>query len=153
VIKRCKQFLLLPAAERRWFWLCWWQFAKWHLIIQFLPYRKWKGIIFKSTHGKSGCSLQFSLTTAIQLSEMAARNHLFRINCLRRCLVQQQLLARYGYTLNLHFGVKKQHGTLKAHCWLTYQNKLVNDGEEVVSTYAELKLAEHQSQQIIHALK
>lgn len=153
MIKRCKQLLSLPAAERRWFWLCWWQFAKWHLIIQYCSYGKWKNVIFNSVYSESGRSLHIPLAKAIQLSEMAARNHIFTINCLRRCLVQQQLLARYGYSLNLHFGVKKQQGKLKAHCWLTYQNKLINDGDEVVSTYTELTLAEHQSQQIINALK
>ena len=153
MIKHVKQLLSLPAAERRWFWLCWRQFAKWHLIIQYLPYNKWKKVIFKKQDSQSECSLSFSLFRAVQLSEMAARHHIFPINCLRRCLVQQQLLARYGYSLDLHFGVKKQHDILKAHCWLTYENKLVNDGEEVVSSYTELKLAENQSQQIISALK
>lgn len=68
-------------------------------------------------------------------------------------MVQQQLLGRYGYLLEFHFGVAKEHNKLKAHCWLTYQNKLVNDGEEVVSTYTELTLAERQKQQIISSLK
>lgn len=153
MIKQLKQFALLPAAERRWFWLCWWQFAKWHLKIQYLPYHKWQANLFKSNLVESKRSLTFSLGRAIQISEMAARHHVFPINCLRRCMVQQQLLGRYGYLLEFHFGVAKEHNKLKAHCWLTYHNKLVNDGEDVVSTYTELTLAERQKQQIISSLK
>lgn len=133
--------------------MCWWQFAKWHLIIQFLPYKSWKHCIFDNSNVKSERSLTISLHRAVQLSEMAARHHVFTINCLRRCLVQQQLLAQHGYSLDLHFGVAKDQGKLKAHCWLTYNNSLVNDGEDVVCQYTELTLAENQSQQIIGALR
>ena len=84
---------------------------------------------------------------------MAARHHIFPINCLRRCVVQQQLLAQYGYDLALHFGVAKQDTRLKAHCWLTHKGQLVNDGPEVVNTYTELKLAAVQSQHILASLR
>ncbi len=84
---------------------------------------------------------------------MAARHHIFPINCLRRCVVQQQLLAQYGYDLALHFGVAKKDARLKAHCWLTYKGQLINDGPEVVNTYTELKLAGEQSQHILASLR
>lgn len=84
---------------------------------------------------------------------MAARHHVFPINCLRRCVVQQQLLAEYGFELALHFGVAKADNRLKAHCWLTLDGSLVNDGPEVINTYTELKLAGEQSQQILASLR
>ncbi|TPV53882.1 lasso peptide biosynthesis B2 protein [Aestuariibacter sp. GS-14] len=153
VFKSLSQFWALNSAQKKWFVRCWWQFAIWHIRIQYLPYHWWKMRLFNSLNNNSGRSLSFSLQDAIRLSEMAARHHVFRINCLRRCVVQQQLLAEYDYETTLHFGVAKQDSRLKAHCWLTHQGKLINDGPEVVSTYTELKLAGEQSQQILAALR
>ncbi|GGF67835.1 lasso peptide biosynthesis B2 protein [Alteromonas lipolytica] len=153
MIKPLKQFAALTKAEKRWFWRCWWLFAKWHLKIRFQPYQKWKEDIFGGDNKESERSLTLSIARAIQLSEMAARNHIFKINCLRRCLVQQQLLSQYGFKLQLHFGVAKEHNKLKAHCWLTHNGALINDSEDVVSTYTELTMAEQQTRQIIGALK
>ena len=153
MIKRFKQLRSLSREERRWFWRCWRQFAKWHLIIQYRPYDKWKNSLFDKSHGESNGSLTLSLSRAIQISEMAARNHIFHINCLRRSLVQQQLLGQQGYELKLHFGVRKEQGKLKAHCWLTENERLVNDGPEVISTYTELTLADNQTSKLIGSLR
>lgn len=153
MIKHFKKLRALTKEERRWFWQCWRQFAKWHIIIQYFPYSWWKDSIFTSKLNESKHSLTFPLSKAIQISEMAARNHVFHINCLRRCMVQQQLLGQQGYDLKLHFGVKKEQGILKAHCWLTENERLVNDGPEVISTYTELTLADQQASKLVGSLR
>ncbi|MEC8228244.1 MAG: lasso peptide biosynthesis B2 protein [Pseudomonadota bacterium] len=153
MLKSFSKYRALAPDQRRWFRRCWWQFALWHIRIQYFPYHWWKARIFSELNSESGHSLPLSLSEAIRLSEMAARHHIFPINCLRRCVVQQQFLAQYGYDLALHFGVAKQSARLKAHCWLTHKGQLINDGPEVVNTYTELKLAGEQSQHILASLR
>ena len=77
----------------------------------------------------------------IQLSEVAGRFHIRKMNCLRRCLSQQKLLAKRGLNASMHIGVFIEKGQVKAHAWLTFQGNIINDNEDVLSRYSELKIA------------
>lgn len=80
-----------------------------------------------------------SISEIIHLSEKIARHHPLYSNCLRRCMVQYELLSRYGYSVQLHIGVRfSLEKKLQAHSWLICDGQLVNDAKEVVHTYTEI---------------
>jgi hypothetical protein len=81
----------------------------------------------------------FEVNQLIQLSEKVGRHHFVKVNCLRRCLVQKSLLKRLGVPVQLVIGVKKEQQAIAAHCWLTYQNKIINDSTDTTSEYVTLQ--------------
>jgi len=131
----------------------WWLFLKWDLLVSFFHYKYWRLTFeqkpFKKAQEKEPAvkakpdnkhsqSLPHILGI-IRLSERVGRHHLRQMNCLRRCLCQQQLLATKHYNCQLHIGVKITDNNVQAHSWLSYQGALINDSEETVSQYTELE--------------
>jgi hypothetical protein len=132
----------------------WWLFLKWDLLVSFFDYKYWrltfeqkpfkKALQEKSPavqtkpDNKHDQSLPYILGI-IRLSEIVGRHHLRHMNCLRRCLCQQQLLAQQHYDCQLHIGVKITDNNLQAHSWLSYQGALINDSEELIKQYTELE--------------
>ncbi len=73
-----------------------------------------------------------------QLVDMASRNHILTITCLRRSLVAQRLLSQQGIPVELRFGVKKDGGLIQAHAWLEYQGQVIGDPEQLSKAYEPL---------------
>ena len=73
-----------------------------------------------------------------QLVDMASRNHILTITCLRRSLVAQRLLNQQGIPVELRFGVKKDSGRIQAHAWLEYQGQVIGDPEQLSQAYEPL---------------
>lgn len=73
-----------------------------------------------------------------QLVDMASRNHILTITCLRRSLVAQRLISKQGIPVELHFGVKKDNGRIQAHAWLEYQGQVIGDPEQLTQAYEPL---------------
>lgn len=116
----------------------WMLFCKWDLLISFVPYRTWRDKINQPINYRDSHAADYSeITNLIRLSEIAGRNHYRHMNCLRRCMVQKQLLASKGIDTELHFGVYKSE-RLHAHCWLTYESLLINDTNESLKKYQQL---------------
>lgn len=61
------------------------------------------------------------------------------MNCLRRCLTQQQLLKTNNYITKMHIGVALNNGKLSAHSWLSYKGQVINDTNDVTERYSALK--------------
>jgi hypothetical protein len=63
----------------------------------------------------------------------AARNHLYRMECLRQALTLKKLLGGQGIATELRFGVRKEAKQLLAHAWLEYEGQSIelshNDNE------------------------
>jgi hypothetical protein len=132
----------------------WWLFLKWDLLVSFFNYKYWR-LTFEQEPFKQAPQEKITAVQAkphdnhdkslphiqgiIRLSERVGRHHLRNMNCLRRCLCQQQLLATKHYNCQLHIGVKITDNNVQAHSWLSYQGALINDSEETVSQYTELE--------------
>ena len=117
----------------------WWVFLKWDLLISFFNYKYWPITFDKNAtiiEGNPGLSQVLDI---IRLSEKVGRHHIRKMNCLRRCLCQQQLLEKRHYICDLHIGVKVSLNGVKAHSWLTFNNMLINDSEELIKQYTELE--------------
>jgi hypothetical protein len=77
-----------------------------------------------------------------RLVDIAARNHLYPMGCLRRSLVLQRLLGRRGIATELRIGVRKEEAELQAHAWLEYAGQPVGEPGMVSMRYAALNASE-----------
>ena len=136
-----RDMLLLTEA---WLTLVWVD-----LVISFTPYRRWRHWLqlqapeLAQRDVANACAVNESMQRRaehiIRLSEVAARNHLRTMNCLRRTLAQQRLLSRRHVATRVHIGVRKSESTLEAHAWLSAQSSVLNDTADVGNRYAELQ--------------
>lgn len=123
----------------------WFTFVKWDLLISFTKYDNWRNKISLSPNindakvSLSDAKLAKQIKLIIKLSEISASFQLRKMNCLRRCLSQQQMLKKRGFSAQIHIGVCFEKEKLLAHAWLTIQDKIINDSEAVTSRYSELK--------------
>jgi hypothetical protein len=117
----------------------WWVFLKWDLLISFFSYKYWPIKFDKNETIIDGDAQLPQVLDIIRLSEKVGRHHLRKMNCLRRCLSQHQLLEKRRYPCELHIGVKITDDGVKAHSWLTYNNVLINDSKDIITEYSELE--------------
>jgi hypothetical protein len=128
----------------------WCSFMYWHLLISYIPYKWWKSKI-NSRPSTSSDKAMFEIQQLVKLAESVGRHHLVKVNCLRRCMVQKTLLNRMGINTHLILGVKKQQKIFAAHCWLTHNNKIINDSESITNEYVVLqKIDSNTSNIFIH---
>ncbi len=74
----------------------------------------------------------------VDLVDTAGRNHIVRMSCLRRTMVQKWLLNKKGISTDLRFGVRTVNGSLQAHAWLERDGKIISDPEIIRERYATL---------------
>ena len=135
----------------------WFVFVKWDLLISFTKYETWRNEIILSpnldnaTSSINDATLANQIKLIIKLSETAARFQIRKMNCLRRCLSQQQMLKKRGFSAKMHIGVRFEEEQLLAHAWLTIQGKVINDSDDVSTRYSELKV--NNEQVILNTLK
>jgi hypothetical protein len=130
--------MALPTQHKLIMCRLWGSFIYWHMLIAYLPFRCWKYQLIDTAHQLVDMPV-FEVRQLIKLSESVGRNHFIKINCLRRCMVQKALLNRMGINTELKIGVKKNQQLFAAHCWLTYQNHIINDSQTSTSEYIVLK--------------
>ena len=143
-------FILLEA---------WFAFFKWDILISFTQYGRWRSEVGNlpdvnnliTNKKNQNVHTPEQVKLIIKLSEIAGRFHIRKMNCLRRCLSQKQLLAKRGFNTCMHIGVSIEEDKLKAHAWLTLKGQVINDSEDVLNHYSELKAANKYS--ILHTLK
>ncbi|MGJ8631289.1 MAG: lasso peptide biosynthesis B2 protein [Glaciecola sp.] len=126
-------------------YLAFWGFAKWYVLVRFVPFAYWRKRLLTRClpHAIAMPKLDFtakmSARSLIDLSEKVARHHPTHVNCLRRCMVQYELLSRYGYPVQLYIGVRfTPDKSLQAHSWLLCEGLLINDAPEIVNTYTQI---------------
>lgn len=119
-----------------WAWLL---FIVWHVKIKYLPYRWWRESLTSYTDIQALPDIHLTAMEVVALIEKAGRHHFVQINCLRRCMVQKQLLHLHNINSQLSIGVKKEQGKFAAHCWLVVNNHIINDSLEETNRYVELK--------------
>jgi len=143
-------FILLEA---------WIVFFKWDLLISFTRYENWRNkmsalpdpLELNCSTAETKATVPEQVKLIIKLSEIAGRAHIRKMNCLRRCLSQQQMLLKRGLATRMHIGVNIEDEKLKAHAWLTFHGEVINDSNDVTNRYSELKAANQHS--ILNTLK
>ena len=127
--------------------LAWLMFIVWHIAISYLPYRWWRAALTRRSDIQPQANIHVRAMAIVSLSEKAARHHFVKINCLRRCMVQKQLLQLHNINSQLSIGVKKEHNKFAAHCWLVVNNHIINDSIAETSRYVELQRLQPGDQQ------
>ena len=132
-----------PAGQKlAWFLRAWFSLAKWHVTIKLRGYEAWRDDVVSPAK-----DLVVSYDTPVDpnvvchVVHKAADNHLFILNCLRRCVVAREILRKEGVLAVLHFGVRSRMGQESVHCWLTVNDQILGDSEEHVEKYQELDLS------------
>ncbi|TPW17265.1 MAG: hypothetical protein FD130_726 [Halothiobacillaceae bacterium] len=108
-------------------------------VIRGLSSKKWHGWLANESMSNTRASDQARLRQIIFISEIAARNHLCTMNCLRRSIAQKKMLVRRNINARLHIGVRKSEQGYQAHAWLTAGGEVINDTPDVGSRYVELE--------------
>ena len=119
--------------------LAWLLFIVWHVKIKYLPYRWWRKSLTSYADIQALPDIHLPAMEVVDLIEKAGRHHFVQINCLRRCMVQKQILHLHNINSQLSIGVKKEQGKFAAHCWLVVNNHIINDSPEETNRYVELK--------------
>lgn len=78
------------------------------------------------------------LLSRVRLVRLAARYPVPWARCLQQSLALQKWLAQDGVETRLCLGVRKEGRSLKAHAWLEYQGRVLNDVPWVASYYRPL---------------
>ena len=68
------------------------------------------------------------------LAGVAARPTPFR--CLTRSLTLVRLLARRGVSADIRIGVRTEEGLLRAHAWVEWEGRALNDNERALQGFA-----------------
>ena len=131
----------------------WYLFIVWQVKIAYLPYRMWQSALFKHTEFQDEIDAHLRAIKICNLIEKAARHHVVKINCLRRCMVQKQILHTHKINSQLSIGVKKDQGKLAAHCWLVVNNHIINDSNTETEHYVELQRISSDQKNEIKSLK
>ena len=134
-LKKC---MALASKDKLLVCRLWGAFIYWHLVIAYLPFRFWRHHITETSTQLKDMPL-CKVRQLIKLSESVGRHHVVKVNCLRRCMVQKSMLNRMGISSHLIIGVKKTQQDLAAHCWLTYQNQIINDTQNTTNEYIALE--------------
>jgi hypothetical protein len=137
--KPLSTLLKLNIKQQFFVFLAWLLFIVWHVKITYLPYRWWRKSLSSDADIQDQPDTHIRAMQLVDLIEKAGRHHFVQINCLRRCMVQKQLLHLYKLNSQLCIGVKKEQGKFAAHCWLVVNNHIINDSFEETKGYTELK--------------
>jgi hypothetical protein len=140
LLKAINAFWRLDSQQKGLLFNAWLCFAKWDLAIRFVPYRFWRKTVFLPKHPSPQPQQPTNIYDVIQLIEKAGRHHWGHMNCLRRCLVAQELLSKRGVTTEFMIGVRKSAdtGKLEAHSWLCFDGAPINDDSATIDTYTIL---------------
>ena len=146
-----KKWLALPGSQKLIMCRLWFSFIVWHVVIAYVPFRFWKQHLVDKLQPPRDMPLS-EVRQLIKLSERVGRHHFVKVNCLRRSMVQKSLLERMGISSRLVIGVKKSQQVFAAHCWLTYQNHIINDSQESTSEYIALEKIDTNNANIFKAV-
>jgi Transglutaminase-like superfamily len=69
------------------------------------------------------------------LVNVAAVHGPYTPGCLVRSLTLWKLLDGHGIPTKLRIGARREADVLKAHAWIEWQGKPINDGDDVVDRY------------------
>lgn len=123
----------------------WFIYLKWDILISVFKYKNWSKHLLNQQNNTDQNLLNVDhamniskIRQLIRINETASRNHMRKMNCLRRCLCQKEILNNRLIQSKLHIGVKFVEGKLAAHSWLTHNNEIINDSQEIITTYTEL---------------
>jgi len=81
--------------------------------------------------------------TIVRIVKIAARYGPYRDNCLKQSLVLWWILARYGFSTKIKFGIQKNSGDeFSAHAWIEYGGINLCDSDAVQQQITPFNMSE-----------
>ena len=128
----------LSMEEWRIFWQAWFLLLAVDWGLRVLPFRTLQGWMGRGVGRQEETEgVEQVIERTWRMVDIAARNHVCAMTCLRRSLALQRLLARQSIYTELRFGVKKE-GMLQAHAWLEYQGYPVYEAKGTMADFSTL---------------
>ena len=128
----------LSMEEWKIFWQAWLLLLAVDWGLRLLPFRVVRGWLGRGVGRKEETEgVEEVIERTWRMVDIAARNHVYAMTCLRRALALQRLLARQNIYTDLRFGVKKE-GILQAHAWLEYQGYPVYEAKGIMADFSSL---------------
>lgn len=110
--------------------------------LRLIGFHRWHSLLVRFGAGKSSAaeargrnSLERAFLAA-RMVNIAAREGVYRSNCLGQSLVLWWLLRQEGIASELRIGVRKQARRFQAHAWVERSGVVLNDSDEVHKHYA-----------------
>jgi hypothetical protein len=101
--------------------------------LRLIGFRRWERVLAvlappaNTTVPAQSASVEESALLIARMQEAAARNLLFRANCLEQSLVLRWLLRRRGIDAVLRIGARKDSDRFEAHAWVELDSQVLND--------------------------
>jgi len=142
---RCKwrSVLALSGGERWALAQAWLLLLGVDLALRLMPFRWVQALAERGQSGRATGDPVAMVQRLWRCVDMAARNHLYSMGCLRRALALQALLAQRGIRTELRIGVRKEVATAcqavsTAHAWLEHEGRPIGQPEAMTAQYASL---------------
>jgi len=108
--------------------------------LRILPFRKIQSWMMPRHHKEiSSAQAEIMIRRSSDFVELAARNHIYPMTCLRRSLAMQTLLSKRGVNTDLFIGVRRNQEKLEAHAWLEYQGQPIGEKDPPTGQFTPLK--------------
>ncbi len=78
----------------------------------------------------------------LEMFHVAARFHVFRLNCLPKALALKRMLERRRFSPALRIGARREAGALMGHAWIEIDHVPFNDSADVADRYPPLEISE-----------
>lgn len=138
VRRKFKRLRQMPMRDQLMIAEAWVTLAWFDLAVSLLPYDWWRSQLLDRP-GTNKAKQTVPPRCVVTSVNLAAKNHLRRMNCLRQTLTLRSMLARRGYPSSMRFGAQQRLGKLSAHAWLECQGVILNDSARVANRYHPLK--------------
>lgn len=113
----------LSFEEWKLFWQAWFLLLAVDIGLRLLPFHRlqaWLRGRVTNQEGIEPSGAEAVIEQTWRIVNIAARNHLYAMTCLRRALVMQKILAGHNIQAELRFGFIKKDNGLNAHAWIEY---------------------------------
>jgi hypothetical protein len=113
--------------------------------LRLVPFRRVKSLVNlqgASTEVAHANDVLGTIQRSQKLVDVAARNHLYPMRCLRQALVLQRMLGQQGIATELRFGVQKDSGGLNAHAWLEHKGQPIGEPQSIALRFAPLAVTQ-----------
>lgn len=133
MIERYKRFQRLSALERSIVLEAAGGLLATRLGLRLVGFRRWERVlaVFAPSANTTALALdgsdQESALVIARMEAAAARNVLFRPNCLEQSLVLWWLLRRRGVAADLRIGARVDSDRFEAHAWVEFGSQVLND--------------------------
>jgi hypothetical protein len=135
MMSKLRRLLSMPFADKRLLARAWFALLAVDLGVRLASFDAVQRFI--DAHGKrGGVNSPERLQRFVRL---AARHHLWKMQCLPQAQALRWLLAREGIGATVQIGVRKDGGALEAHAWVELDGQPLGEPADVRERFSSLR--------------